>query len=169
MSCDRTARAAVIFQSYLAFLRDGLGFVSSYEVKAASQEVLRQVAKNGFQLCFQKLYERWQNCIVTQQDYFEGKHRRLREGRESVEDVKSSGCQKIFHAIENIEKFSAAICKNWLQTIAESVGISPATCQQTPTKDLNMHWMHQHIVPRMLNEDQSADEVKSASQAELND
>ncbi|GFV14973.1 hypothetical protein TNCV_1223051 [Trichonephila clavipes] len=30
-----------------------------------------------------------------------------------------------------------------------------------------MHKVCQHVVPRMLNEDQSADEVKSASQAEL--
>ncbi|GFW08590.1 hypothetical protein TNCV_2776111 [Trichonephila clavipes] len=30
------------------------------------------VAKNGFHLCFQKLYERWQKCIVAQGDYFEG-------------------------------------------------------------------------------------------------
>ncbi|GFX03164.1 hypothetical protein TNCV_1700481 [Trichonephila clavipes] len=33
-------------------------FVLSDEVKAASQEALREVAKNGFQLYFQKLCER---------------------------------------------------------------------------------------------------------------
>ncbi|GFX25320.1 hypothetical protein TNCV_1274801 [Trichonephila clavipes] len=37
------------------------------------------------------------------------------------------------------------------------------------TKDLNLHGVCQHIVPRKLNEDQSAEEVKSASQAELKD
>ncbi|GFV41703.1 hypothetical protein TNCV_3628541 [Trichonephila clavipes] len=34
------------------------------KLKVASQESLREAAKNGFQLCFQKLYERWQKCIV---------------------------------------------------------------------------------------------------------
>ncbi|GFW26491.1 hypothetical protein TNCV_1164271 [Trichonephila clavipes] len=53
------------------------------------------------------------------------------------------------------------------QTTAESVGISSVTCQRILTKDLNMHRLSQHIVPRMLNEDQSANEVKSASQVEL--
>ncbi|GFX74579.1 hypothetical protein TNCV_1157961 [Trichonephila clavipes] len=52
-----------------------------------------------------------------------------------------------------------------LQKIAESVGISSATCQW----DINMHRVCQHIVIRMLNENQSVDEVKSASQAELKD
>ncbi|GFT20121.1 HTH_48 domain-containing protein [Trichonephila clavipes] len=46
----------------------GRRFESSYESKVASQEV----AKNGYQLCFQKLCELWQKCIVTQGNYFEG-------------------------------------------------------------------------------------------------
>ncbi|GFS57971.1 hypothetical protein TNCV_3124611 [Trichonephila clavipes] len=70
---------------------------------------------------------------------------------------------------ENIEKVSAALRKNILQTIAELVGIALATCQWMLTKDLHMIRVCQHIVPRMLNEGQSADEVKSASQAELKD
>ncbi|GFW63664.1 hypothetical protein TNCV_4329521 [Trichonephila clavipes] len=45
-----------------------------YEVKAASKEALREVAKNGFQLRFQKLYERWQKCIAAQGDYFESEY-----------------------------------------------------------------------------------------------
>ncbi|GFY34097.1 hypothetical protein TNCV_4983001 [Trichonephila clavipes] len=49
-------------------LRQGSRFVSSDEVKVTSLEALREVAKNGFQ----KLYKRWQKCIVTQGDYFEG-------------------------------------------------------------------------------------------------
>ncbi|GFV37337.1 mariner Mos1 transposase [Trichonephila clavipes] len=47
-------------------------FVSSDDVKGASQEALQEVAKNYFQLCFQKLYERRQKCIVAQGDYLEG-------------------------------------------------------------------------------------------------
>ncbi|GFV56307.1 hypothetical protein TNCV_1312061 [Trichonephila clavipes] len=49
----------------------GRRFVSSHEVKVALQEFLREVAKNGFQLCL-KLYERWWKCIVAQGDFFEG-------------------------------------------------------------------------------------------------
>ncbi|GFX76956.1 hypothetical protein TNCV_2258191 [Trichonephila clavipes] len=59
--------------------------------------------------------------------------------------------------------------KNRFQSIAESVRISSTTCQWILTKELNMHWVCQHIVRRVLNEDKSADEVKSASQAELKD
>ncbi|GFU40871.1 hypothetical protein TNCV_2466651 [Trichonephila clavipes] len=87
----------------------------------------------------------------------------------SVEEDKRSGHPQTFLTAENIEKVSAAVFKNRLQTIAESIGILSATCQWILTKDLNMRRVFQHIVPRMFNEDQSADEVKSASQAELKD
>ncbi|GFU83222.1 hypothetical protein TNCV_3738331 [Trichonephila clavipes] len=43
----------------------GRRFVSSDEIKVGSQMFLREVAKIGFQLCFQKLYERWNKCIVA--------------------------------------------------------------------------------------------------------
>ncbi|GFU37895.1 hypothetical protein TNCV_1063951 [Trichonephila clavipes] len=68
-----------------------------------------------------------------------------------------------------MKKVSAALRKNRLQTIAESFGISSAACQWILNKHLNLHRACQDIVPRMLNEDQFADEVKSASQSELND
>ncbi|GFU01750.1 hypothetical protein TNCV_1522651 [Trichonephila clavipes] len=68
-------------------------------------------------------------------------HRRFREGRESVKDDKRPGRPQTFHIAENIKKFLRRY-------------------------ELNMHRVRQHIVPRMLNEDKSADEVKSASQAE---
>ncbi|GFT88605.1 hypothetical protein TNCV_905111 [Trichonephila clavipes] len=70
-------------------------------------------------------------------------HRRFREGRESVKDDKIFVYPQTFRNAENIGEVSAA--------------------------DLNMHTMCQHVVPRMLNEDQSADEVKRASQADLKD
>ncbi|GFW82878.1 hypothetical protein TNCV_3494481 [Trichonephila clavipes] len=93
----------------------------------------------------------------------------LKEGWENVEDDKRSGRPQTSRTVENIEKVSATVCKNRLQTITESVGISSTTCQWILTKDLNMHWMCQYIVPSMLNEDSSADLVKSASLAELKD
>ncbi|GFW41488.1 uncharacterized protein TNCV_465761 [Trichonephila clavipes] len=90
------------------------------------------------------------------------------EGRESVEDDKRSGLPQTSHPAEKIKKVSATVRKDRLQTIAESVGISFVTCQWVLTKDLNMHRVCQHIVPCMLNEDQSTNEIKNASQAELN-
>ncbi|GFX40745.1 uncharacterized protein TNCV_1218681 [Trichonephila clavipes] len=96
-------------------------------------------------------------------------HLRFREIRESVEDDTRSGRPQTFRTAENIEKVSAAVRKNRLQTIVESVGIFLTTYQRILPRDINMNRVCQHIVPRMLNEDQFADEVKSAPQAELND
>ncbi|GFX96212.1 hypothetical protein TNCV_2291001 [Trichonephila clavipes] len=50
-------------------------------------------------------------------------------------------------------------------TVPKSVEMSSAACQWIPTKDLNMLTVCQDIVPCMLNEDQSADEVISESRA----
>ncbi|GFV56263.1 hypothetical protein TNCV_106191 [Trichonephila clavipes] len=80
-------------------------------------------------------------------------HRRFREGRESVEDDKRSGRPQTSHTTENIENISAVDRKNRLQTIAESVVISSATCQWILNKDLNIHRGRQHIVPRKLKEE----------------
>ncbi|GFX61370.1 hypothetical protein TNCV_4894141 [Trichonephila clavipes] len=87
---------------------------------------------------------------------------------ESVEDDKRSGHPQTSLFAENIENVSAAELKNRLQT-AESAGISSITCQWILSKDINMHRTGRHIVSRMLNNDQSADEVNSESQAELKD
>ncbi|GFV23768.1 hypothetical protein TNCV_959621 [Trichonephila clavipes] len=65
-------------------------------------------------------------------------HRRFREDRESVEDDKRSGCSQSSHTAENIENVSAAVRKNRLQTISESVGISSTTCQWILTEDLKV-------------------------------
>ncbi|GFV13776.1 uncharacterized protein TNCV_3957911 [Trichonephila clavipes] len=81
------------------------------------------------------------------------------EGKESIEDDGSSGHSQSSPPAENNEKVSAAIRKKRFDTIskiAESVGISEATCQQILAKDLNMHRVCQHIVPRILSEDQKA-------------
>ncbi|GFU12950.1 uncharacterized protein TNCV_1456851 [Trichonephila clavipes] len=103
--------------------------------------------------------------ILSRKQAFEW-HRRFREGRECVEDDGYSRRPHTSRTTENIENISAAVRKNRLQTIAESIGISSATCQRIPTKDLNMHRECQNIVPCMINEDQSAHEVKIVSQDE---
>ncbi|GFX22318.1 hypothetical protein TNCV_1815201 [Trichonephila clavipes] len=87
------------------------------------------------------------------------------KGRESVDGDKCSRRSQTSRTAESIEKVYEVVLKNRLQTIAESAEISSATCQWIHTKDFNMHRGCQHIVPSMLNEDQSADAVKSASQA----
>ncbi|GFT68292.1 uncharacterized protein TNCV_659111 [Trichonephila clavipes] len=57
----------------LAQIAEGCLFELSDEMKAASQEVLREVGKSGSKLCFQKLYKLWQKCIVAKGDYFKEK------------------------------------------------------------------------------------------------
>ncbi|GFX33974.1 uncharacterized protein TNCV_911761 [Trichonephila clavipes] len=86
-------------------------------------------------------------------------HRRFRESREIVENHKHFGRPQTSCSSENIEKVSVAIRKSRMQTkaqIAESVGISSATCQRKLTRHLNMHRVCQHIVSCMLNEDEKA-------------
>ncbi|GFV61910.1 hypothetical protein TNCV_4107141 [Trichonephila clavipes] len=90
-----------------------------------------------------------------------------KEGRESADDGKRSGRLQTSRTTENIEKVSVAVRKNRLQAKAESVGISSVTCECILAEDLKMHRVCQHIVSLILNEDQSANEVKSASQVEF--
>ncbi|GFU02911.1 hypothetical protein TNCV_1419821 [Trichonephila clavipes] len=59
--------------------------------------------------------------------------------------------------LKTLKKVSGAARQNRLQTITESVGISSTSCQWILTKNLNRHRVCQHIVPRMLKDDQSAD------------
>ncbi|GFV06267.1 hypothetical protein TNCV_3667661 [Trichonephila clavipes] len=93
----------------------------------------------------------------------------VKQDTESVEDDKSCGHPQISCTAENIEKGSAAVRKNRLQTIAESVRVFSAPFQWILTKALKMYGVCQQIVSRVLDEDQFANEVKSASQAELKD
>ncbi|XP_035232093.1 protein GVQW3-like [Stegodyphus dumicola] len=85
-------------------------------------------------------------------------HRCFREGRESAKDYECCGRPMTSHTDENMKKVSAVVHAKRQQIIcqiAESVGISETTCQQILTKDLNMHRVCQHIIPRMLNVDQN--------------
>jgi hypothetical protein len=50
----------------------GQRLASTGEVTAKATRALEDVSKNGFQECFQKLYERWQKCITLKENYFEG-------------------------------------------------------------------------------------------------
>ncbi|GFX54463.1 hypothetical protein TNCV_2593971 [Trichonephila clavipes] len=75
----------------------GTTFLSSDEVKAASQEVLREIVKNGFQLCFQKLTNvgrshlyRYADAFPTKKVTFskiEGTRRRGRPPTQWLDDV----------------------------------------------------------------------------------
>ncbi|GFU58040.1 hypothetical protein TNCV_4846821 [Trichonephila clavipes] len=90
-------------------------------------------------------------------------HRRLREGRESIEDGRSSVCPQTFRRVENTEKVFEAVRKKRIQTIvqtAESIRISKATCQQILAKDLYMHRVCQHLVPHMLIKDQKSNRIE---------
>ncbi|GFW28605.1 hypothetical protein TNCV_2317531 [Trichonephila clavipes] len=75
---------------------------------------------------------------------------RMREGRENVEDDRSSGCPQTSRTAVNTEKVFEEVRKKRIQMIAQtakSIWISKATCQQILAKDLYMHRVCQHIVP----------------------
>jgi hypothetical protein len=45
--------------------------MSAMKVSEKAIRVLTEVLKNGFQKCFQKLYEHWEKYVTTQENYFE--------------------------------------------------------------------------------------------------
>ncbi|GFW99477.1 hypothetical protein TNCV_3417101 [Trichonephila clavipes] len=57
----------------------GRQFKSEDEAKSASQAELKDMAKNGFQKCFDELYKLWQKCTDAQGSYFEGVMDSVRE------------------------------------------------------------------------------------------
>ncbi|GFX46810.1 hypothetical protein TNCV_4039561 [Trichonephila clavipes] len=62
--------------------------------------------------------------------------------------------------LETLKRFLRRYVRTGLKTIADLIGIFLTTCQRISSKDLNMHMVCQHIVPRMLNEDLSTAEFK---------
>ncbi|GFW27121.1 hypothetical protein TNCV_93471 [Trichonephila clavipes] len=78
---------------------------------------------------------------LSQTQAFE-RHRHFREGRESVEDDERTGCPQTSRTTENIEKVSAEVPSEYFQNMAH------------------------YFQGRRF---QFADEIKSTSQAELND
>ncbi|GBM54149.1 hypothetical protein AVEN_67258-1 [Araneus ventricosus] len=50
----------------------GNGFVDSDEVIKNATKQLKDLSKNGFQECFEQLYERWKKCVNAGGKYFEG-------------------------------------------------------------------------------------------------
>ena len=49
----------------------GLRFSNSVDIQQTAKKTLDDVAKKGLQSAFTSLYERWQNGIVAQNNYFE--------------------------------------------------------------------------------------------------
>ncbi|GFX77589.1 hypothetical protein TNCV_1752001 [Trichonephila clavipes] len=56
------------FRIFLELARhlQGRRFPSVYEVKNASQAEFKDMARNGFQKCFDEIYKQWQKCAVAQ-------------------------------------------------------------------------------------------------------
>ncbi|GBO00561.1 hypothetical protein AVEN_165514-1 [Araneus ventricosus] len=50
----------------------GHRFVDSDEVFENAMKQLKDFSKNGFQECFEQLYERWEKCVDAGGKYFEG-------------------------------------------------------------------------------------------------
>jgi hypothetical protein len=49
----------------------GQQFMSTEAVTAKGTRALREVSKNGYQECFQKLYEHWQKCVTGQANCYD--------------------------------------------------------------------------------------------------
>jgi transposase len=60
-----------LFQKLKSTLK-GQRFQSVQEIKENSLEDLRAIPKNAFQDCFRKWKKRWERCINSQGEYFEG-------------------------------------------------------------------------------------------------
>jgi len=79
--------------------------------------------------------------------------RRFRNGCESVEDEKRSGCPSTSKTQENIERVSEMIRSNRRLTIretSEDLNISYGSIQNILTTDLNMRRVSAKFVPRVL-------------------
>jgi len=50
----------------------GSHFDSTEEIQTESQDVMKMLMQNGFQLCFPSWKSCWDHCINAQGDYFEG-------------------------------------------------------------------------------------------------
>ncbi|GFV71064.1 hypothetical protein TNCV_3703861 [Trichonephila clavipes] len=50
----------------------GRRFQSADEIKSDSQAESKDMAKNGFQKCFENLCKLWNKCVVAQGSYFQG-------------------------------------------------------------------------------------------------
>jgi len=50
----------------------GQRFATIEEIKTASLEELKTVPKSAYQKCIEDWKKRWQNCIVSVEDYLEG-------------------------------------------------------------------------------------------------
>jgi hypothetical protein len=50
----------------------GQHFDSTEEIQTESQDVMKMLMQNGFQLCFPSWKSCWDHCINAQGDYFEG-------------------------------------------------------------------------------------------------
>ena len=85
---------------------------------------------------------------------------RFKEGRESVEDDDRCGRPSTARNDETIAQVREIIRSDRRQTIddvANVVGISHGSCHAILADELNMHRVCQHMVPRMLTEDQCED------------
>jgi hypothetical protein len=60
-------RSLVVYKS--AIIMKGQQFASAKDVIAKANRSLEGACKNGFQECFQNLYERWHKCATTPWNY----------------------------------------------------------------------------------------------------
>jgi hypothetical protein len=69
-SSDVAAVYFYLFTQLISALK-GTDFCDANGIIKNATKELKIFLQNGFQECFQQLYNRWQNCVVAQGDYFE--------------------------------------------------------------------------------------------------
>ena len=67
---DLAAADLYMFPRLKSVLKGQRLCVTTDIIKNATEE-LKRLSQNGFQECYQRLYGRWQKCVVAQGDYYE--------------------------------------------------------------------------------------------------
>jgi hypothetical protein len=86
------------------------------------------------------------------------------QGRENLEDEHASRPRTIRTEIR-IQKVAMLLCANRSQMVDEvtAAGISHGICHKLLSDDLNMSWVTQHSVPRVLTQDQYDNNMSTCS------
>jgi hypothetical protein len=69
---DQGSKVDVFLSPRLKIIMNGASFADVAAIQEHVTAVLRSIPKEAFADSFQKLYERCQQCVVNDSDYFEG-------------------------------------------------------------------------------------------------
>ncbi|UYV75977.1 hypothetical protein LAZ67_13002008 [Cordylochernes scorpioides] len=153
----------------------GRRYATLDEIKTASKEELKKIFKNDFLKCFEDWKNRWQKCIISHGDYFEGDKietldllklafgnenvnksttfrwfSRFKNGMESVKDEKRVGRPILHRNPEKMSQISNLIKENpriGLRDIEEETWISKSLVGLIIKEDLQLKKTPSKICP----------------------